>query len=70
MKNMTGLDADRARRREVTRNRIEDLAWLLEMGEHRDRACKRLGWNVETARKTLGDYGRRDLLDLFFGRAA
>lgn len=68
--NMAGLDADLARRREITRNRIEDLEWLLVMGEHRDRACKRLGWTPETARKTLAEHGRHDVLDLFFGRAA
>ena len=44
-----------------TPDRLDDLAWLLECGEHPDRAARRCGWNRETALTVARRHGRHDL---------
>lgn len=43
------------------RERLEDLAWLLDMGEWPPRAARRCGWTVPGAINAAYAYDRSDL---------
>lgn len=43
------------------RDRLEDLAWLLEHGEDPERAARRCGWNRTSAVTVARRHGRDDV---------
>lgn len=60
------LDRERMKRRGDRRmtgiEKLEELAWLLEAGEHPAHAAAQLGTNVEALDKLARDRGRLDVL--------
>lgn len=48
------------------RERLDDLAWLLEHGEDPERAARRCGWNRSSAVTVARRHGRDDVAVLMF----
>lgn len=53
-----------------TAARLEDLDFLLSVGEFPERAVKRVGWSLLTAEKMAKRYGRNDLAARIRARGA
>ncbi|WP_193117065.1 hypothetical protein [Brachybacterium tyrofermentans] len=50
--------------------RLEDLEFLLDVGEYPDRAIARIGWSVAGAKRNLHRRGRHDLVARITERVA
>lgn len=50
-------------------DRLDDLAWLLEHGEHPERAARRCGWTRGSAVTVARRHGRHDIADRMHAEA-